>query len=123
VWFLGAVIIAGSSAVLFEGASASNLSDDTGCASFAQHARAGTQRENASEGVAMGDSQRVTIAGHDVECRTLDDQRDEVVIDGKVHKVLRSDDGYNLYDDAFVEPKPTLLEAARAYVEKLAKTE
>ena len=68
----------------------------------------------------MAEAQRVEFAGHDIEVRPLGNGA-ELQIDGKVHKVLRSDDGYNLEADAYAPPKPTLLEAAKTYVEKLAK--
>ena len=72
----------------------------------------GTRREPEVE--------RVEFAGHVIECRALGD-REELRIDGNSIRVLRSDNGYNVYDDAYVPPHLTLMEAAKAYVEKLSK--
>lgn len=57
------------------------------------------------------------IGGRQVEIRRVEG-REQVWIDGRRHKVLVSDDGYNLYGDAYSLPKPTLQEAIAEYLRK-----
>lgn len=70
----------------------------------------------------MNEVESLEFSGHRIEIRTVDDE-EELQIDGKRMKVLRSEDGYNLYEDAFVPPKPTLLDAAKAYIEKISTSD
>ena len=62
--------------------------------------------------------ERIELRGHIIERRIVGD-REELWIDGIRKRFLRSEQGYNLYDDAYRPPQPTLMEAARASFEQL----
>ena len=55
------------------------------------------------------------IAGHAVEVRRHGD-REELRIDGRRRRFFVNRHGYRLYDNAYVPPTETLLEAVRAYL-------
>jgi methyl coenzyme M reductase subunit D len=61
--------------------------------------------------------ERAEIAGHVIEIRTIEG-KEQLSIDGLLRRILRGPDGYNLYDDAFVRPFPTVMDAAKSYIER-----
>ena len=57
------------------------------------------------------------IKNHSVLIRK-DQGVEKLWIDGKSVKVLKSEEGYNLYLDAYVPAHKTLLEAVKSYINK-----
>lgn len=61
--------------------------------------------------------ERHEIAGHSIEIRIRDGEQ-QLWIDGIRRKILVNDEGYNLYENAYVLPKPSLLEAVEDYLNR-----
>jgi hypothetical protein len=61
--------------------------------------------------------ERHQIEGHAVEIRKYA-EKEELWIDGVRRKFFANQHGYILFDDAFVPPHKTLLDAVKAYLEK-----
>ena len=66
-------------------------------------------------------SEQHEIAGHAVEIRRSGD-REELRIDGRRRRFFVNRHGYRLYDNAYVPPTKTLLEAVRAYLLRGSRT-
>ena len=67
---------------------------------------------------AKPDATKATVGGHKIEVLTFDDH-EELYIDGARTRFLSSDDGYNLWQSAYADPEPTLLDAAKAYTKNM----
>lgn len=63
------------------------------------------------------DVERKEIRGHSVQIRRQEG-REELWIDGVRRRFFVTDDGYNLFDDAYARPQKSLLDAVEHYFER-----
>lgn len=75
--------------------------------------------------MAKASSDEPRVEKHKVEGRTVEIRKrgdaEELWIDGVRHRFFVNADGYRLHENAYAPPTKTLLDAARAYLERLQR--
>ena len=57
--------------------------------------------------------------GHSIQIRKVEG-KEQLWIDGVRRRFFVSDDGYNLDDDAYASPQKSLIEAVKAFINKIS---
>lgn len=68
-------------------------------------------------------TQAFDLQGHSILLRQSKTDAEQLWIDGRRLRVLRSRDGYNLEGDAYQRPTGTLMEAIKDYVKRMEAAE
>lgn len=63
---------------------------------------------------------RIEVGGHEIAVRGAPGVDEELWIDGERRQFFVTSGGYHLLDDAYRPPEKTLIDAARAYIERRA---